>query len=103
MRGKKVVIPEKLWNQTIQLAYEGDHMRVTRDELWIMGQLVMREKKVIMPEKLWNQTIQLAYQGHQGLVRTKSLLREKEWSDLAKQSEPAIHANRLDPDQSQNQ
>ena len=23
MRGKKVVMPEKLWNQTIQLAHEG--------------------------------------------------------------------------------
>lgn len=87
---------------------QGTTYKAVRDELWIMGQLVMRGKKVVMPEKLWNQTIQLAHDGHQGMVRTKSRLREKVWwPDLDKQveklSEPAIHANWLDPDQSQNQ
>ena len=47
-----------------------------------MGQLVMRGNKVVIPEKLWNQTIQLGHEGHQGMVRTKSRLREKVWSGL---------------------
>ena len=50
-----------------------------RDELLIMGQLVMRGKKFVMPEKLWNQTIQLSHEGYQGMVRTKSRLREIVW------------------------
>ena len=67
--------------------------KAVRDELWIMGQLVMRGKKVVIPEKLWNQTIQLAHEGHQGMVRTKSRLREKVWwPDLDKQVEKLIRA-----------
>ena len=67
--------------------------KAIRDELWIMGQLVMRGNKVVMPEKLWNQTIQLAREGHQGMVRTKSRLREKVWwPNLDKQVEKLITA-----------
>ena len=36
---------------------QGATYKAIRDELWIMGQLVMRGNKVVMPEKLWNQTI----------------------------------------------
>ena len=87
---------------------QGTTYKAVRDELWIMGQLVMRGNKVVIPEKLWNQTIQLAHEGHQGMVRTKSRLREKVWwPDLDKQVEklirPATLANWLDPDQSRNQ
>ena len=53
----------------------------------------MRGNKVVMPEKLWNQTIQLAHEGHQGMVRTKSRLREKVWwPNLDKQVEKLITA-----------
>ena len=46
-----------------------------------------------MPEKLWHQTIQLAHEGHQGMVRTKSRLREKVWwPNLDKQVEKLITA-----------
>ena len=87
---------------------QGTTHKAVRDELWIMGPLVMRGNKVVMPEKLWNQTIQLAHEGHQGMVRTQSRLREKVWwpnldKQVEKLPEPAIRANWLDPDQSQNQ
>ena len=53
----------------------------------------MRGNKVVMPEKLWKQTIQLAHEGHQGMVRTKSRLREKVWwPELDKQVEKLIRA-----------
>ena len=72
---------------------QGTMYKAVRDELWIMGQLVMRGNKVVMPEKLWNQTIQLAHEGHQGMVRTKSRLREKVWwPNLDKQVEKLITA-----------
>ena len=59
-----------------------------------MEQLIMRGNKVVMPEKLWNQTIKLAHEGHQGMVRTKSRLREKVWwPNLDKQVEKLITAN----------
>ncbi|CAB4042236.1 Transposon Ty3-I Gag-Pol poly, partial [Paramuricea clavata] len=32
-----------------------------------------------MPESLWKRTVELAHEGHQGIVRTKSRLREKVW------------------------
>ena len=70
---------------------QGTTYKAVRDELRIMGQQVMRGNKVVIPEKLWNQTIQLAHEGHQGMVRTKSRLREKVWRpDLDKQVEKLI-------------
>ena len=72
---------------------QGTTYKAIRDELWIMRQLVMRGSKVVMPEELWKQIIQLAHEGHQGMVRTKSQLREKVWwPDLDKQVEKLISA-----------
>ena len=42
---------------------QGTTYKAVRDELWIMGQLIMRGNKVVMPEKMWNRTIQLAHEG----------------------------------------
>ena len=36
---------------------QGTTYKAVRDELWIMGQLVMSGNKVVMLEKLWNQTL----------------------------------------------
>ena len=41
--------------------------------------LVLRGTQIVLPDALQNQAIQLAHEGHQGLVRTKQLLREKVW------------------------
>ena len=72
---------------------QGTTYKAVRYELWIMGQLVMRGNKVVMLENVWNQTIQLAHEGHQGIVRTKSRLREKVWwPNLDKQVEKLITA-----------
>ena len=50
-----------------------------RDELWVVGQVVMRGSRIVLPEKLQKQALALAHEGHQGVVRTKSRLREKAW------------------------
>ena len=47
----------------------------------------MRGNRVVMPEKLWSQT------RHQGVVRTRSRVREKVWwPDMAKQVEKLIRS-----------
>lgn len=65
-----------------QYQYELTHIRgkdnkAVQDELWLIGQTVMRRNRIKMPENLWKQIIVLADEGHQGMVRTKARLREK--------------------------
>ena len=43
-----------------------------KDELWVIGQLVIRGGRIVMPESLWNRTVLLTHEGHQGVTRTKS-------------------------------
>ena len=42
-------------------------------------EILLKNNRIVIPEKLQNQVIQLAHTGHQGIERTKSLLREKSW------------------------
>ena len=91
-------------DETLQIVREciesGDWKRLTgtiymavKDELWIIGQIVMRGNRIILPEKLWEHTVKLAHEGHQGIVRTKSRLREKVWwPNIDKQVESFIKA-----------
>lgn len=57
----------------------GTMYKALSDELWVMGQIVMRGNRIVMPESLWSQVILLAHDGHQGMARTKARLREKVW------------------------
>ncbi|CAB4004423.1 Retrovirus-related Pol poly from transposon, partial [Paramuricea clavata] len=41
--------------------------------------LILRENRLVIPKQLRKQVIQLAHEGHQGLVKTKKLIREKVW------------------------
>ena len=40
---------------------------------------ILKGKKLLIPEILRNCVIELAHEGHQGIVKTKNLLREKVW------------------------
>ena len=44
-----------------------------------MDGIVLRGRRIVMPGSLRKQTLQLAHEGHQGIVKTKQLLREKVW------------------------
>ena len=57
----------------------GTTYKAVKEELWVVGQVVMRGARIVMPQSLWKQTIMLAHEGHQGMVRTKARLREKVW------------------------
>ena len=71
----------------------GTSYKAVKDELWLVGQVVMRENRVVMSESLWKKTITLAHEGHQGMVRTKASLRESVWwPQIDKQVEEVIRA-----------
>lgn len=76
------------WSRLLGTSY-----KAVKDELWLVGQVVMRENRVVMSESLWKKTITLAHEGHQGMVRTKASLRESMWwPQIDKQVEEVIRA-----------
>ena len=52
-----------------------------RDELTVNDEanIVLKGRKIVIPNILENKAIRLAHSGHQGIVKTKELLREKVW------------------------
>ena len=71
----------------------GTMYKALSEELWVLGQLVLRGNRIVMPEGLWKQTIALAHEGHQGMTRTKARLREKVWwPNMDKQVEQFVKA-----------
>ena len=51
-----------------------------RDELTVTDDnILVRGKNVVIPASLINQVVALAHEGHQGIVKTKELLRSKVW------------------------
>ena len=52
-----------------------------KDELTVSasGNLILRGTRLVIPKSLHEHVVNLAHEGHQGLVKTKSLLREKVW------------------------
>lgn len=69
----------------------GTMYKALSDEIWVLGQLVLRGNRIIMPESLWQHTLSLAHEGHQGIVRTKARLREKVWwPNMNKQVEQLV-------------
>ena len=59
----------------------GDYMMYyrVRHELSVSEKsyVLLRGQRIVIPQSLQNRVIKLAHEGHQGLVRTKQLLREK--------------------------
>ena len=48
-------------------------------ELSVVDSLVLRGTKLIVPASLWKTVVMLSHEGHQGIVRTKQLLRSTMW------------------------
>ena len=49
------------------------------DELSAQDGIILRGTRIVMPGELQKATLNLAHQGHQGIVKTKQLLRQKVW------------------------
>ena len=45
-----------------------------RNELTVVGNLVLRRTRLVIPRKLCKQVLDLAHEGHQGVVKTKQRL-----------------------------
>ena len=50
-----------------------------KDDLSICNGIVLRGSNIVLPSSVRNAAIELAHVGHQGIVKTKSLIREKIW------------------------
>jgi len=53
--------------------------KALRTEFAYLGQMVLRGTRIVIPESLRQKVINLAHVGHQGIVKTKALLRTKVW------------------------
>lgn len=63
------------WNNDPDIA---DFVRV-RNELSVKNDIVLRGTRIVMPSSLRHRTLSIAHETHQGIVRTKQLLRTKVW------------------------
>ncbi|XP_063970809.1 uncharacterized protein K02A2.6-like [Lytechinus pictus] len=52
-----------------------------RDQLTIAenGSILLRDHRIVIPRSLRQRIINIAHEGHQGITKTKALLREKVW------------------------
>lgn len=50
-----------------------------RNELTIIGHVILRGTRIVIPEKLRQRVLRLAHEGHQGIVKMKERLRSKVW------------------------
>lgn len=53
-----------------------DELTVSRS---IEGDVLLRGTRLVIPQSLQRQTVDLAHEGHQGITKTKSLIRSKVW------------------------
>ncbi|CAL9697210.1 unnamed protein product [Knipowitschia caucasica] len=62
-------------------------LTVTQD-----SDILLRDTRIVIPTTLQDRAIQLAHEGHQGIVKTKSLLRTKVWfPDIDRKVEAIVH------------
>ena len=88
LRLVRQVVMTDAWSQL-----QGTVYKAIKEELWLIGQVVMRGSRIVILGSLQKCTIMLAHEGHQIMVRTKARLREKVWwPKMDKQVEQTIRA-----------
>lgn len=55
------------------------HFMCVKNELCVLGKLVLHGTRIVIPQSLRKQVLHLAHEGHQGIVKVKSRLRTKVW------------------------
>ena len=55
------------------------HYLGVKDELCVLGYLVLRGDRLVIPQSMRDHILRLAHEGHQGIVKTKNRLRAKVW------------------------
>ena len=57
--------------------------RLLRDEITVVGKLMMRGMRIVIPVSLRELVLELAHEGYQGIVKTKDRLRSKvKWPNM---------------------
>nr|XP_054761486.1 uncharacterized protein K02A2.6-like [Lytechinus pictus] len=70
---------EEGWPAKHTLSQELRPLYVLRDEFSIVDEVVMRDDRIVVPATLQGKLVQFAHSAHQGIVRTKSRLRDDYW------------------------
>ena len=55
-----------------------DYVRF-KDELSVSCGVILRDHRLIIPDSLRKKVVEIAHASHQGIVKTKQLIREKVW------------------------
>ena len=55
------------------------HYLSVKNELCLLGKIVMRRTRIAIPQNLKSEELLLAHESHQGIVKTKTRLRIKVW------------------------
>ena len=50
--------------------------KAARDELWVIGQIVMKGSRIVLPQKMQKQALVLAHEGHQDQTERESVVAE---------------------------
>ena len=73
-------VSNKGWNNlNYDLRTDYQSFKNIRDELSVVKGLLLRDERIIIPESLRERAVKLAHASHQGIVRTKGLIRETIW------------------------
>lgn len=74
---------EKIAKQSQNESFSSDFssLKAVKDELTVntTSDLVLRNNRIVVPKALKERIVDIAHEGHQGVVKTKQLLREKVW------------------------
>lgn len=60
-------------------ASEIKQYRPVRNELCVVGKLILRGTRIILPINMWKQALVIAHEGHRGIVSIKQHFRTKVW------------------------
>ena len=75
LKGLRAAIRLHQWDYEIVKPY-----RLIKDELTIGKQnIILRGSKIVIPTSLQQKAVDIAHESHQGISKTKALLREKVW------------------------
>ena len=97
------LIQSQQWHRIDDLPEEHQEANVTElkafrqvnEELTASEELnvILRNNRIVIPAALRDKAIQLAHEGHQGLAKTKQLLREKVWfPGIDRQAKEAVNS-----------
>ena len=69
----KAVETDQLSNPEVQ------NYKKLKEELSVFNGLVLRRNRIVITSALRSKAVDLAHEGHQGIVKTKQLIRDKVW------------------------